>query len=179
MLKIPHDPNEILAVVDENDEIIGEAQRGYIHKDGLLHREVYVYLIAYGKSVLLQKRTDNSLWNHSSSGHFPLHQGYLEAAVRECEEELGISINTKEFEEIAYKKYEAVKPNGEINNCFGKTYLVRKDIPLERFRADVSEVQAIGYFSKSELLHIMGLKEDIVTPCCKTNLEDYILRLLG
>ena len=76
MRNIPHNPEEIIALVDENDNVIGGATRGEVHKKGLLHREVYIYIVNSKGQVLLQKRKDVHLWDHSASGHFPKKQNY-------------------------------------------------------------------------------------------------------
>ena len=91
-MKIAHDPNEIIAVVDENDKVIGEATRKEIHQNGLIHRETAVYIINSNNHVLIQRRADNHLWDTTCSGHFPVNQSYLDAAVRETKEELGLNI---------------------------------------------------------------------------------------
>ncbi len=36
---------EILNIVNENDEVVGEDTRENIHKKGLLHREINVFVI--------------------------------------------------------------------------------------------------------------------------------------
>ena len=114
MIKIPHDPNEIIAVVDENDIVIGETTRGEAHQRGILHREVYTYLINSKKEVLLQKRLDDHFWDHSSSGHFPKDQDYLEAAQREFEEELGIRLETNNFYCVGLERLVITQPHSVL-----------------------------------------------------------------
>jgi len=65
MNAIPHDPKEVIAVVDEHDKVIGETTRRAAHERGLWHSEVYVYLINPEKRVLLHKRSETGLRDHS------------------------------------------------------------------------------------------------------------------
>ncbi len=50
---------EKLNIVDENDNIIGEDTRKNIHKNGLLHREIWVWIYNKNLDVLFQKRSSN------------------------------------------------------------------------------------------------------------------------
>ena len=169
-------PDEIIAVVDDNDNVIGEAARKEVNK-GLLHREVYIYLINSKKQVLLHKRADNHLWDHSSSGHLPTEQDYEEGAIRETEEELGIKLDKEELKELAKEKFKTVKPE-KINYRFAKVYLVKKDVPIEEFKIQEEEVEAIKYFDESELKELMDTPEKIMTGSAKKVIKKYILKLL-
>ena len=51
------DPNELLAVVDENDEPVVPRNRATIHRDNLLHRAVHILLFNSRGELLLQKRS--------------------------------------------------------------------------------------------------------------------------
>ena len=91
-------PDELFDVVDEDDKVIGVARRGDVHKQGLRHRAVHILVRRANGDVFLQKRSlmkDSSpgKWDSSSSGHLDSGEGYERAAIRELEEELGISVD--------------------------------------------------------------------------------------
>ncbi len=176
MNKIPHNPDEIIAVVNENDELIGKTTRKEAHMKGLLHREAYNYLINSNKQVLLHKRADTHLWDHSSSGHFPLGQEYEEGAMREFEEELGIRLKKDEFKEIAKERMSITSHKGK-NNRFVKVFLIRKDIPIDEFSIDKEEVEEIKYFDINKLKELLSHPEKI-TGAAKYLIEKYILKEL-
>ena len=146
---------EKIAIVDEKDRIIGEATLDEAHGKGLLHREALVYLIA-GKKVLLQKRQDNHLWDHSAAGHMAKNEGYLEAAKRETEEELGIKIEEKELKKICKERIE-ITSHKKFNRRFVTVFLLRKEIPIEDFHIDPKEVEAVQYFSREEIDKILDM----------------------
>lgn len=151
-MKVPHDPDEVIAVVNDRDEVIGEATRKEVHEKGLLHREACVYLINSENRVLLQKRTDRHIWDSSAAGHFPINQNYEEAVQREFKEELGLELDQNKFKEIGYERLKVnVKNKGLINYKFSKIFLVRKDIPIEDFKIDKEEIEEIRYFDRKEL----------------------------
>ncbi|MBD3310666.1 NUDIX domain-containing protein [Candidatus Woesearchaeota archaeon] len=175
MKKIPHDPEEILAVVDQSNNVIGKATRKEVNEKGLLHREVYIYIKNKDK-VLLQKRADNQLWDHSTGGHFPYDQSYEEGAAREVEEELGINIQNPEYlgEETLY----SVKPDGKKNNRIARIFLVRAEIEIGESDIDKEEVAEIQYFGKDDLQRIMNSDEKVMTNSARMVLRKYILPLL-
>jgi isopentenyldiphosphate isomerase len=167
---------EIIAVVNEKDEVIDAKQISYIHKAGLLHRESYVYLINFNNEVLLQKRKDNGLWDHSAAGHFSNTESYIEGAKREFEEELGVKIETIDLKEIGYERINTIKPDKK-NFRFVKIYIVKKDIPLENFKIDHTEVDEIKFFDKSELRKLLQ-QPHLLTGSAKSLIEKYILSRL-
>jgi isopentenyl-diphosphate delta-isomerase type 1 len=89
--------DEIFDVVNERDEVIGQATRCEVHARGLLHRAVHVLVFDRCGRVFLQKRsmakdTAPGCWDSSCSGHLDSGEDYPEAAVRELEEEIGVRI---------------------------------------------------------------------------------------
>ncbi len=87
---------ELLSVVDENDCIIGACPRHIIHATGLRHRAVHILVFNEHGQLFLQKRSmkkdlNGGLWDTSAAGHVDAGEEYDVSAVREIEEELGIS----------------------------------------------------------------------------------------
>jgi len=88
--------DEMLAVVDENDEVIGAERRDVIHRDGLTHRAIHIFVLNQKGEIFLQKRSrlkDNcpGLWDSSAAGHVDAGEEYEACARRELEEELGLA----------------------------------------------------------------------------------------
>lgn len=166
---------ENIPIVNEQDEIISEADISKVHKKGLWHREAYTYLISHHE-VLLQKRLDDGMWDHSSAGHFSSDETYIQGAQREFKEELGIDLSINNFVEIGYEKLLS-KHADKINNRFVRIFLVKKDIPIEKFKVDKKEVEEIRFFSKSELKTFLSSKEKIKKNA-KYIIHKYILNRL-
>ena len=143
-MHIPHYPDEIVALVDANDEIVGEATRRAVHKEDLLHREVYVYIM-HSDQILLQKRSDIHKWDHSAGGHFPKEQTYEQAAIRETKEELGIDITLSDLIDLGKPLLECTSHNC-FNRRFAKIFLVKKDIKIEDIRYDSHEIEDVKFF---------------------------------
>jgi len=94
--------SEILDIVNDQDEVIGQAERDEVHRVGLVCRLVYVCFYTPNREVILQKRSltkknDPGKLTTAVSGHVASGQGYLEAAVRETFEETGIEVTADEL----------------------------------------------------------------------------------
>lgn len=88
--------HEILDVVDAENRVIGRATRREIHEQGLMHRSVHVFLVDPAARLYIQKRAENKetfpgAHDSSAAGHVNAGEDYFECAVREMEEELGLS----------------------------------------------------------------------------------------
>ncbi|MDA8078860.1 MAG: NUDIX domain-containing protein [Nitrospiraceae bacterium] len=91
------DSDEILEVVDKEGNVIGQARRSVLHSDPeLIHRVVHVLVFDSQSRLLLQKRsmskdTAPGKWDTSVGGHVAPGEAVLRAALREMQEELGIT----------------------------------------------------------------------------------------
>ena len=150
-------PNEALLMteyfdkVDHNDHVIGKISREQAHKFNLLHRAVHIFIKDRNCKWLIQKRSakkdlDPLLLTTSCSGHVDSGETYLEAAVRECEEELGLRISSKDLTEIL-----RCSPCWETGMEFVRVYFFEKI--SEKITPSPHEIDEIVYFKLEELIH--------------------------
>ncbi len=90
---------ELLDVVDLQDRVIGMKTRGEIHAKGLMHRAVHILVFNSAGQLFIQKRSmskdeNPGQWDSSAAGHVDSGETYLQCAVRELAEELGLATNT-------------------------------------------------------------------------------------
>ncbi len=147
---IPHNPDELVAIVDENDKVVGADTRDNVHKKGLLHREIAVMVFNSKGEMLLQKRKDNGRYSFSAGGHFSASENCLQAAMRETKEEIGIELKESKLKEIA-KLRRDVSRDGLRNNVFLRIFEARKDFRIRDFKIDKSEVESIKFFSIEQI----------------------------
>ena len=88
---------EIFDIVNEHDEVIGQAPRKEVHARGLWHRAIHVLVFNARGEVFLQKRsmlkdTARGKWDSSTSGHVDSGEDYDATAVRELREEIGLVV---------------------------------------------------------------------------------------
>jgi isopentenyl-diphosphate Delta-isomerase len=87
--------NEILEIVDHHDRVIGTATRAEIHRRGLMHRSVHIFVFNASGEIYVQRRSEAkdrhpSKLDSSAAGHVDPGESYESAAMRELGEELGI-----------------------------------------------------------------------------------------
>ncbi len=143
---VPHNPDELVAIVDENDKVIGTDTRDTVHKKGLLHREIAVIILNGKNEMLLQKRKDNGRYGFSAAGHFSTIENYLQGAILEAKEEIGIGLKENYLKKIAKLRRDVSW--GELrNNVFLEIFEVKKDFKTKDFKIDKLEVESIKLFS--------------------------------
>ena len=90
------DPNnEIVAIVDENNNVVGSAARRDMRAQNLCHRSTYILVFNSQGDVYVQKRTKikdifPGYYDPAAGGVVLAGESYLEGAKRELEEEMGI-----------------------------------------------------------------------------------------
>lgn len=90
---------EYLDIVDEKGNPTGKTiERSVAHSDGVPHRTSHVWILRRknGRTeILLQKRAAvksfPGCYDISSAGHIPAGDDYVESAIRELQEELGVT----------------------------------------------------------------------------------------
>ncbi|MDD2710267.1 MAG: 16S rRNA (adenine(1518)-N(6)/adenine(1519)-N(6))-dimethyltransferase RsmA [Verrucomicrobiae bacterium] len=116
-------------VVDEKDSVVGREKRAEVHRRGLRHRAVHVFLWNHRGELLLQKRslskdTAPGLWDSSAAGHLDAGETCEEAAPRECREETGVSPALSEIfrlpacEELGWEFVRLYEGKSEGPFCF-------------------------------------------------------------
>jgi isopentenyl-diphosphate delta-isomerase type 1 len=96
---------ELLDVVDEHDTVIGHAPRPVVHARGLRHRAVHVWLFDRHGRLFVQQRaatkdTFPGAYDSSASGHVDRDEDYDACAVRELDEELGLTVPVTALEKL-------------------------------------------------------------------------------
>jgi 16S rRNA (adenine1518-N6/adenine1519-N6)-dimethyltransferase len=144
---LPQKSGEIFDVVDAEDQVVGTATRGEVHAQKLIHRAVHVFVLNKRGDLLLQKRSAlkdlcPSLWDSSVSGHLDSGELYEAAAIRELDEEMGITAAAP-LEEIA-----RISPRAETGWEHVRLYRTRHDGNL---RFPSAEVDAAIWFPLTEI----------------------------
>ncbi|MEP6937486.1 MAG: 16S rRNA (adenine(1518)-N(6)/adenine(1519)-N(6))-dimethyltransferase RsmA [Chthoniobacterales bacterium] len=146
---VPEDPPkpglELFPVVDENDRLLRLAPRAEVHGNNLRHRAVHIYVFNARGELFLQKRSRYKdrypgAWDSSAAGHLEGRETYDEAARRELEEELGISLA---LEEVAM-----LPPSEQTGQEFIRLYHGEHEGP---FRVARSEIE-FGRFFPTEIV---------------------------
>ena len=141
---------ELLDIYDASGNRIGRAPRRQCHGDpSLLHHTAHVVVFhPDGSGILLQKRAltkdiQPGKWDTAVGGHLDPGEGYLEGALRELREELGVTVE-KEALRFLFDSHIRNEIESEDVRVFG---LVSGG-PLRFQRSEISEIR---FWTKTEL----------------------------
>lgn len=159
------EPMELLDVLGEDGEPSGLVrERTMVHLRGDYHRTSHVWIVRKGASgsyeLLLQKRSSMKdayagCCDISSAGHIPAGMDYLDSAVRELREELGIQAMPSELTYIGFHDgRHSERFNGRVFNDHEKSavYLYRKPVDETRLTLQKSEVESVRWMEIHEVL---------------------------
>ena len=148
---------ELLDVINEHDEVIDKQPRDIVHQQGLLHREIHVWLYDQDNNIYFQKRgtgkSSGGLLDASIGGHVDSGETYKQAAVRETLEETGLAIS--EHDLVLVKKFHATFHDtikNQVNNFSRHIFVVPQPFKHSQItkEADVAGVD-FETFSISEI----------------------------
>ncbi len=145
--------DELLDVVDENDQVVGRDTRENIHKLGLLHREIWVWIANDRGEIAFQRRSPDkdtfpNMLDASVGGHVDLGMDYAATACKELEEETGIKASKDELLFVGMmRKSGHDKVTGKTNNVIRAVYFYklkeRESLVAEKGKATGFEYWAI------------------------------------
>jgi len=154
-------PEEYFDIVNENNKIIGQELRRVVHKTGLWHRGVHVFLFTPDHKLLVQKRSQNTdtfpgKLDCSVSEHLKVGESYFDGAQRGLSEELGI-------EGISLTRLVQLKMNyGLEDNEFSELY--KGEFDGGSLAIDTNEVAEIDYYTIPQLEKLIDSGDTLLAP---------------
>lgn len=145
--------DEIIDIVDENDRVIGRSSRGEAYARGLRHRCAFILARDAEGRIFVHRRTPSklvfpSLYDMFVGGVVGAGEGYDEAALREAEEELGVTGLPRPAYLFKFR-YD----DGAGHSWWSAVYEVRCDLPV---RPQAEEVAWHAFLSEAELERRLG-----------------------
>lgn len=139
---------EMITIVDENDDVVGEAPRGEAYARGLRHRCVFVLARDAEGRVFVHRRTPvkmvfPSLYDMFVGGVVGAGESYDDAALREAEEELGVRGLPRPT-----PLFKFLYDDGAGKSWWSYLYEVRCELPV---RPQVEEVAWHSFVTEDEL----------------------------
>lgn len=156
---------ELIDIRKADGSLTGQVrERTLVHRDGDIHGTSHVWIVrkngsvGQGFDILLQQRSDNKdsypgCYDISSAGHVPAGCGYLDSAVRELREELGIEAAPEELHFAFWhegRSKEKFYGRLFINNEISRVYLfddTERNCKLKLQEEEVTSVLWIDYDS--------------------------------
>lgn len=155
---------ELFDVLDANGNSTGIIQeRGVCHREGDYHATVHMWIarrcaVKCSWQILLQKRSNckdshPGYYDISSAGHISAGDSPLPSALRELQEELGLTVSPDELHPIGIHQ-------GSFDDTFygipfhdrefSHVYLLEKDIKPEEFTLQESEIESVLWMDLAE-----------------------------
>lgn len=166
---------EVLDIVDEQGRPTGRTvERSRAHAEGILHRTAHVWILRKkvgAVQILLQKRSDNKdshpgVYDISSAGHIPAGVDYIPSALRELQEELGVSAKAEELLLCGQRRirYDEVFHGKQfVDNQVSNVYILWLDREPEEFVLQTVEVSEVRWFDLEECIRLV---EHSLIPNC-------------
>lgn len=160
-----------LDILNQEGEKTGQS-RPYldIHKKGLIHRSVHVWILNSENKILLQKRNADmkacpNYWDISASGHIEAGQTSLEGAQMETREELGLTLPEDAFVYLfTVKQNFILNQSTFIDNEFQDVYLVRLNVVSPDIRISTKELSEVKWVSINEFKLLIDKKDSNLVP---------------
>ncbi len=164
------DPQELLEVVDENDNVVGLETRAKIHQDGLLHREIHIWFFTPNGEIIFQHRAkDKDTYpdklDATVGGHVEPGMSYEETAVKECKEETGIDIDLEKL--VLVKKMRNTsfdEATGLTNNTIRDQYAYLYEQALDELQVEDGKALGFETWSVDALPHLSGSDKNRFIP---------------
>ena len=164
--------DELVDVVNEEDEVIGQEWKNKCHEEGILHRISAVILFNSEGKMWLQIRAKGKVsagkMDFSASGHVGAGDSYEKSAYRELKEEIGIKTNLKL---IAKKLYEHINLEGLKIKHFISLYAGKCDGPFSLQEEEVDKIEA---YNQEEIKELMKTNPNKMTTGLRLGLELYL-----
>ena len=163
---------EYLDIVTEDGTPIGKkVDRNTAHSDGILHRTAHVWVVRNinGRyEIMLQKRSMNKdsfpgKYDTSSAGHMPAGSEYVESAIRELDEELGIEATSNQLHYAGMFRTQYEKEfHGRLfkDNEVTKVFVYMEPVNIEELSLQESEVEEVRWFALDEVAEEIKTSRD-------------------
>lgn len=150
--------SEVFDVVDDNDQVIGQATRRHVHANRLRHRAVHIFVFNRRGEIFLQRRSrwkdsHPCRWGSSASGHVEAGQTYTSTAPREVSEELGVT--------IVCTPLATIRASEETDWEYIELFRGECDEPLH---LSLGEVEAGGFFEIAQVARWLRERPEDFTP---------------
>jgi isopentenyldiphosphate isomerase len=158
---------EVFDVYDEEGNPTGETEhRDVIHARGLWHGTVHIWIHDEEGNVLLQQRAETKdlhpcFWDASVAGHREPDEEPIPAALREMEEEIGVTVPPERLAFLTRVRKTTVGKGGSfINREISWVYLLQGDGDIRKLNPNPEEVSAVRFFSTDEIRYMLKNPDD-------------------
>lgn len=161
--------DELIDILDSEGNPTGErCLKSIAHQFGYFHATIHVWLYTKDEKILLQKRAPTkkvfpNLWDISVAGHIGSGEEIMQAAVREVQEEIGLSISEQDLIKIGIRKHQVSHQNGIQDNEFHHVFISELKVSPDVLIIQKEEVAELQLFDLDVLKKTKNL-ENVLLP---------------
>ncbi|MBU3822829.1 NUDIX domain-containing protein [Flavobacteriaceae bacterium XHP0103] len=148
--------DEYIDVANEQGELTGKKElKSVIHKKGLYHHTAHIWLYTKKGEILLSQRSAKKvicplLWDVSVAGHIDAGESIVNGALREMQEEIGLTLSENDLMKIGVFSCFQNYDNGIKDYEFHNTFIAELKIPISELKPQLEEVENIKLVSFDE-----------------------------
>lgn len=150
-----NDDKEMLSVCDEVGNALYTATRRQIHTEGLRHRVIHLWFAddeyLYFQQRSVEKEAFPLGYDITCAGHIDGMESAEAACIRECKEELGITLTSDDFYKIG-TYYEEMKISCGMDRELADVFICRSSIAKCSLN---TEVLTVGKIKLSDIHHML------------------------
>lgn len=144
---------EYIDIADASGKLLGISElKSVIHQKGLYHHTAHIWLYTKEGDILLSQRSALKsicplMWDVSVAGHIDAGESVINAAIRECQEEISLTLSESDLIKIGvfecFQSYES----GIVDNEFHNMFIAELKIPLSELKPQIEEVEDLKLVS--------------------------------
>jgi|HubBroStandDraft_5_1064220.scaffolds.fasta_scaffold144012_2 isopentenyl-diphosphate delta-isomerase len=149
---------EYVDLLDSSGRATGRKKpKPEVHRDGDWHGAAHVWIRNIAGQILIQRRSPTkenwpNLWDVSVAGHISAGEEALEAALREAQEELGVTLIPGECRYLFTIPEQVTLNKGNyIDDEYHHVFLVERDLDVGGLKFSDGEVAEVRFVTVREL----------------------------
>jgi len=159
--------DELIDIVSKSGDFTGRtALKSEAHKNGWYHNTIHLWMYTANEQILLQQRSHKKsiyplLWDVSVAGHINAGESFSDAAIRETQEEIGLSLDQESLQKMGVYLHESIYNDGLIKDFeFHHVYLSELKVNLEQLHPDPNEVEALKLVDFKTFQNLLNHSEE-------------------